>query len=192
MAKLLFGVGINDWHGQCQSSVGGKNVMCPYYSRWTQMLRRCYDKKFLLKYPTYSGCVVSSEWLSFSVFREWMEKQSWQGKHLDKDIIASGNKVYSEATCAFVHPATNLFMNKNEAMGNNLPTGVHWSRKDKKFLAQCSDPFKKTNVFLGYFESAEEASIAYFDYKHSLAVIIAGFESDQRVVDALMTRYAKH
>jgi hypothetical protein len=120
-----------------------------------------------------------------------MNKQDWQGKHLDKDIITPGNKVYSESTCAFVYPATNLFMNKNEAMGSNLPTGVHWRKKDKKFLAQCSNPFKKTDVFLGYFGSAEEASEAYLDYKHSLAVLISSLESDHRVINALMTRYAK-
>ena len=117
MNKLVCGVGVNDlpYMAQVNEDVtkdGGKRILksvfrCKYYTTWRSMIERCYSKKYLESRPSYIGTSVCSEWLYATAFRKWMEKQDWQGKCLDKDIIVPGSKLYSPDTCAFVLNATN-------------------------------------------------------------------------------------
>lgn len=77
------------------------------YKTWASMLQRCYDKKFQAGNPTYTDCSVDPEWHNFQNFAEWMSKQDYRGKELDKDIKVKGNEVYSPETCMFVTQAEN-------------------------------------------------------------------------------------
>lgn len=115
--KLVRGVGINNADYAVQrfetiGCVGGKRKrkkvwVCPYYRAWENMLSRCYSAKYQERQPAYIGCTVSEEWLTFSNFKAWMEKQEWEGKQLSKDLLFEGNKVYSAENCVFVTRAVN-------------------------------------------------------------------------------------
>ena len=70
------------------------------YRTWKSMID-LHSAKYQDKYPTYKGCAVSKEWLTFSVFKAWMVTKDWQDNHLDKDILFEGDKVYSPETCVF-------------------------------------------------------------------------------------------
>ena len=75
------------------------------YGAWARMLRRCYDTKFLAKYPTYTGCTVHPEWHNFQNFANWYyENHPKDGLkyELDKDIKHPGNKEYAPDKCLFV------------------------------------------------------------------------------------------
>ena len=100
-------VGINDATYIVKTTINGKRVTCPYYSKWSEMIRRCYSTEYQGRKPTYSDCCVHAGWWLFSSFKRWMEKQDWQGKHLDKDLIKAGNKMYSPLTCVFVSNKVN-------------------------------------------------------------------------------------
>ena len=54
MRKVL-GVGINDADYKVSKTkwIGSSYVstLCPYYDRWRNMLRRCYDEKFIARQP---------------------------------------------------------------------------------------------------------------------------------------------
>lgn len=106
--KPVFGVGTNDADYLTNPTINGKQTKCSIYRTWQSMLMRCYSDKFQAKHPTYTGCSVCDEWLTFSSFRRWMIAQNWQGKQLDKDIRVNGNKVYSPETCCFVTHADNM------------------------------------------------------------------------------------
>jgi len=92
---LVFGVATSDSSYVTQKTIDGVMVVCPFYRKWISMLTRCYSKNYQLRHPTYKGCSVSDEWLLFSAFKSWMKKQDWDGKQLDKDLLISGNKIYS-------------------------------------------------------------------------------------------------
>jgi hypothetical protein len=77
------------------------------YSVWLDMLKRCYDEKYLKKQPTYEGCTVVPEWHNFQNFAKWFEENYIEGMYLDKDIIKEGNKIYGPETCKFVTPQEN-------------------------------------------------------------------------------------
>ena len=154
------------------------------------MLERCYSKKSLESYPTYIGTRVCSEWLSATAFKKWMEQQDWHGKCLDKDIISPGSKLYSPDTCAFVLPATNLFVTASDASRGDYPIGVCLFKPTGKYKAQCNNPFTGKQEHLGLFSTPEEAHEVWRKRKHDLAQLVAATESDPRVVEALKKRYS--
>ena len=200
MKKLVYGVGVNDlgYRVNVQEWVtkdGGKRVrktvfLCEYYSAWASMLERCYSEKFLESKPSYIGTSVCSEWVYASAFKKWMEKQDWQGKCLDKDIIVPGNKLYSPETCAFVSQATNKFVIARGACRGEYPIGVHLYKQTGKYQAKCRNPFSRERGHLGYFSTPEEAHEAWRKYKHELAQLVAATEADPRIVEALKKRYS--
>lgn len=170
--KFVYGVGVNDaWYMTGYRSEEGKQVRCPYYTKWKDTLKRCYSGKFQEKNPTYVGCTVSKEWLLFSNFRKWMEKQDWEGKELDKDLLFKGNKVYSEDTCIFVSKKLNNLLTDCAAAKGNYPQGVSWHKARNKYVAQCNVNGKGNH--LGYSTTEAGAEVAYCTFKADLIMAIA-------------------
>lgn len=186
--KLIFGVGVNDADYFVNPRVGKKRVMCQFYQCWHNMIRRCYSAYCQARQPAYIGCSVCEEWLTFSNFKAWMEKQDWEGKELDKDILFKGNKIYSPETCVFVCPSTNLFTITCTASRGEWPLGVDLYKATGKFKSQCSNNFTKKKEHLGYFSTPDEAHAAWKKRKHELACQLADLQTDQRVADALRSR----
>ncbi len=184
--NLIFGVGINDADYHVAKRVNGVQVNCEFYVAWHGMLKRCYSAKYQEKRPTYIGCSVESSWLTFSNFKRWMEKQDWQGKALDKDILKIGNRHYSESLCAFVDSATNNFVSIKMPIDQ---VGFTWIELVGKFQSQCKNPITGKCEFLGYFKEKEQANFAWRKRKHELACQLADLQTDERVANALRTRY---
>ncbi len=200
MKKLVYGVGVNDLPYRTQvwewvTENGGKRIrklvfICKYYATWRDMLTRCYSEKYLESHPTYIGTSVCSEWLYATAFKKWMELQNWDGKSLDKDIIAPRSKLYSPDTCAFVLKATNSFVVASDAIRGDYPIGVDLCKPSGKYRARCRNPFTGEGEHLGYFSTPEEAHEAWRKRKHELAQLVAATESDPRIVAALKKRYS--
>lgn len=190
---MIYGVAINDLKyptQKCETRIiNGKRVRkvlwkCPYYSRWTAMLTRCYNKDELAKHPTYRNKFVCDEWLIFSNFKNWMEKQDWEGKHLDKDILFEGNEIYSPETCIFVSQEVNKFVIE-KSKDRGLPFGVHFdANRNRPYVAQsgCN--------WIGDFHSAKAAELAWCEYKFDLALELAERIEDKMVAAAIVTRYS--
>ena len=200
--KLVCGVGINDADYVVEKKetigyVGGKRKqrliwICPYYKAWKSMLVRCYSTKYQDRQPTYKGCSVSEEWLTFSKFRAWMENQDWEGKQLDKDLLFEENKIYSSETCVFVTPMVNSFTTDCGATRGEWMIGVCWHKGSSKFMAQCCNPFTKRSEHLGYFNCPQEAHKAWLKRKLELAHLLAAEQTDPRVAKALIERYTNY
>ena len=94
---------------------------CESYLRWHNMMNRCYNDKFHEREPQYIGCYVCEEWLNYSNFKTWFDKNKIQGMSLDldKDILFKGNKEYCAETVAFVpHIINTLFVNGKKNRGD--------------------------------------------------------------------------
>jgi|SRR5690554_94420 len=201
LRKLVYGVGTNDADYVVQKLetigyVDGKRKQktvwtCPYYQTWKNMLERCFSIKCQERNPTYKGCSVSEEWLTFSKFKSWMEKQDFEGKQLDKDLLYEGNKVYSAETCVFVTQMVNKFTNDHGARRGDWLIGVSLDKRRDKFQSRCKNPFTRRNEFLGYFDSEQEAHEAWLKRKLELAHDLAAIQTDERVAEALIRRYSK-
>ena len=200
--NLLFGIGVNDadyvkQKFEALGYVDGKQKqkrvwICPYYQTWKHMLERCYSARYQELYPTYKGCTVSKEWLTFSNFKAWMEKQNFEGLQIDKDLLIVGNKVYSEDTCIFVSPMVNNFARDQGARRGGWLIGVSWNKEKAKFQAECSNPLTKKSNFLGYFTCEQQAHQAWLKRKNELAHELAAIQTDSRVAEALLKRYSNH
>ena len=200
--KVVYGVGINDANYAVERKetiryVDGKQKkklvwICPYYRTWKSMLGRCYSTKLQEKYTTYKGCSVSEEWKTFSNFKSWMECQDFEGMQLDKDLLFSGNKVYSGETCAFVTRVVNMFNTDSGASRGEWLIGVCWDKAAGKFKASCRNPFTKKQENLGRFDSEQEAHQAWLKRKLELAYLLAAEQTDERVAKALIERYTNY
>ena len=199
--KLVYGVGINDADYVVEQkktiNINGVNKQrlvwaCPYYRTWVNILSRCYSSKFQERYPTYKGCSVSKEWLTFSNFRSWMTAQDFEGMQLDKDLLLEGNKVYSPETCVFVTKTVNTFTTDSGATRGEWLIGVNWDKRTNKFRSQCRNPFTKRQERLGYFTCEQEAHQAWLTRKLELAHELAAIQEDPRVAKALVDRYMNY
>lgn len=185
---LLYGVGINDSDYLTRRKINGKYWTCPFYSRWASILQRGYSSKYKAKFPTYKDVTVCEEWLTFSKFKSWMEQQDWKGKVLDKDLLVRGNKVYGPDTCIFIDEKINLFLCEQSNAKRDYPNGVSLCKG--KIRAKGKGP-NGEYLFLGNFDTAEEAKEAWRLSKLNTAKILAATQTDERVIKALLERYEK-
>lgn len=158
--KVVHGVGIND----ADYETGGTSVgLCPCYSAWSGMMRRCYSSSKKTRLSAYANCSVSDSWRSFMSFRAWWVANHRDGWHLDKDLLVYGNKVYGPETCVFVPQEINNFVAESRS-ASSLPVGVSLYRDGVRFLAQCRAG-KGGKSHIGLFDCVESASAAYIKAK---------------------------
>lgn len=169
--RPVYGVGVNDAHYMTNPTINGKKITCPFYAKWTNMLTRCYSEKYHERQPTYIGCSVCDDWLVFSRFKLWMKSQEWEGKHLDKDLLNQGNKVYSPETCIFISRSINALTTDCRAVRGAHPRGVCFDEHAKKYAADVS--LNGKSVKLGHFDCPLEASRAYKKAKYKIIKDVA-------------------
>lgn len=201
--KLVFGIGVMDadYITQINENLGyteeGKKIqkmvwVCPFYVKWKSMLERCYSDRWRIKHPTYQDVSCVPEWIYFTAFKSWMENQDWEGKHLDKDILFPGNKVYGPETCVFVDQAVNSFLTECTASRGEWPIGVSFDKKKGKYKATCSQVTTRKNKNIGFYSNPEEAHQAWLEFKREQAKILAAQQTDPRVSKALIERYENY
>lgn len=155
------------------------------YIRWKSMLTRCYSYEYQKKEPTYKDCYVCEEWLNYSNFKNWYDKNYYEieGEQmaLDKDILVKGNKTYSPDTCVFVPQNINaLFIKRNKARGE-YPIGVYKPNNSNKYKVHCSIFYnwKKQQKYLGYYNNIDDAFNAYKQYKEADIKQMADYYKDK-------------
>lgn len=181
--RKVCGVGVNDADYTVTTDVNGKRVICPIYSRWKNILQRCYDPKCHIRQPTYKDCYVEDDWLSFMNFRRWMTKQDWEGKQLDKDLLVKGNRAYGKDKCIFVNPSVNSFMLERKAKRGEFMIGVIKGRRGNGFASTID------NRYLGQYDTELEAHQVWWKAKCDLAEKLASEQTDPRVANALRMYY---
>ena len=178
----VYGVGVNDANYCTQPRMEGKQVRCPAYRAWANMLRRAYSAKFHAKNTTYSGVTVCEDWHSFMSFRKWWLDKQVDGLYLDKDLLSDA-ACYSPDTCLFVPAWLNTFTIDCGSARGVYPIGVCLHKLRGRFEAMCRNPMSKKLEHLGYFHTPEEAHLAWRTRKLELALDLKPKmdEIDQRI-----------
>lgn len=157
--KTVFGTGYLG--GDYYTPLNSKLV----YSRWKDMLRRCYDEKTQEKQPTYKGITVCEEWHNFQGFAEWWMHnwKSWMDDNwqLDKDIRVKDSKIYSPITCSLVPKEVNTLIMVNRNQRNSYYIGVQ--KIGNRFLSAFTKYGKCVKI--GIFDTELEAFNAYKNAK---------------------------
>jgi len=181
--SLVRGVGLND--SATPTVVSGKPTK-PYVF-WRNMLARCYAVNVQKVQPTYKGCSVSKEWHSFKNFEKWFLENYTEGYDLDKDILFSGNRVYSLNTCVFVPRELNSMLTDSRAARGDCPLGVSFHKRIQKYQARVGEGTGRKH--LGYFKTALEGHKAW---QLAKADVIEAFHTDDpRIRAALDLRVAQ-
>lgn len=174
----VYGIG---YHGEGEYIPSVKGEHSQASRMWKGMLNRCYNKKYTDKKQSYIGCLVCEEWHNFQNFAKWHEENYYeiegQEMHLDKDILVKNNKIYSPETCVFVPECINSLFTKRQSCRGELPIGVHFCKKRHKYIAQCGVDGKR--VYLGGFDSPQEAFNTYKDFKEKEIKRVAGLYKDR-------------
>lgn len=156
--NFLYGKGIND-ASYCVSDYStGEQIVCPYYKRWYDMVKRCYSPHALKRMPSYERYSVCQDWLRFSNFKVWMECQNWSGQVLDKDIVIPGNVNYSPESCVFIPEYLNLAL-----VSVARCKGVSYHKRSNMYYAVITRGSVKSH--LGSFHSEFEAVLCYIEAK---------------------------
>ena len=174
--RLVCGVGINDADYIVNPKVNGKTTLCSFYKTWQSMIKRCYEAKTIARNPSYKGCSVCDDWLTFSIFKDWMVTKSWQGMQLDKDILVTGNKVYSPFTCIFVTLAVNSLVSSRGLNSKGNLRGAHLFKATGKYQAYYGVNGKRKHI--GYFETEGEASNAHIKFRSEYISSVAIKQSE--------------
>ena len=189
--KRYYGVG---YLGEGEYKVKENGKPTRIYDTWKSMLRRCYDKKYHEKYPTYKDCTVSEEWHNFQNFAKWYDNNYYEIKGeimaLDKDILFKHDKIYSPDTCIFVPERINLlFVKSDKSRGKSV---IGTTPKNGKYQVRCQlinpETGKSKNEYLGYYETQEKAFEVYKYYKEKNIKQVADYYKDripQKLYDAM-------
>ena len=183
------GVGFND--SLFQPSIKGKVVW--QYELWKSMLKRCHSERLKKVKPHYRDVTCYNEWLSFSSFVMWVNKEAdYKGKptdlELDKDIIVKGNRVYSPDTCSFVPQEVNKPLSSGKACRGKYPVGVVFNRTGGRLSVSLGCDGEKR--YLGLYDTPEEAFAVYKVAKEAHVKVVADRYKDvlkPEVYNALMS-----
>lgn len=182
--KKIFGVGMTGI--KYPVTKDGENTK--EYVTWYHVLNRCYDSISKEKYPTYKDVTCCKEWLLYENFYEWLHEQEnfekWINLNrsaIDKDILIKGNKIYSPDTCCLVPYHVNGLFCKSNATRGELPIGVRLT-KNKYYTAECCVNNNSHRIFLGNYDTPEEAFQSYKIYKENLIKQIAQEEYNKGTI----------
>lgn len=146
------------------------------YVVWNDMIRRCYSEDSYINSPSYVDCTVCEEWHSFYNFYLWYLDNHYDIEYetmaIDKDILHKGNKIYSPDNCVFVPSNINSLFTKSDAIRGDNPIGVCWHNRDECYEAWCNDGYKD-QIYLGRFQTEEDAFYTYKKFKENLIKQIA-------------------
>lgn len=176
---LFTGVSFNDLKGLGRTR--------EYYV-WRGMMARCYTTKIQEKQPTYKGCTVSDEFLIFSGFYNWYQKQYGADLNfeIDKDLLFKGNKQYHPDKCVLLPKEINSSLRTRKKSRGDLPIGV-CRGKSGSYIAKLNDSSGIRH--LGTFKTPEQAFQAYKVAKEDRLKLLANKYRDQidpRAYEALL------
>lgn len=191
MNKLLHGVGLthSDRYKRTEIGLDGKRARTKEYRLWCHMLDRCYWDYCQARQPTYKGCLVSENFKSFDFFAEWCQTQigfKSDNYHLDKDILGTG-KLYSEDCCVFIPARINSLMLSPKSKKSDLPKGVYFCKRNRKYKAQIRIMSIGSQIGLGYFDSVDEAVKVYNLEKEKIVKSVA--EEYKDIIDPRVYKF---
>lgn len=183
--RLVAGVGINDVdeitnYGKDEN---GKEIRCPLYMRWKNLLSRCYLPSVYghKVNARYEFCTVDERWFKRSNFNSWMRShEGWENMEIDKDLLVPGNTVYGPDTCCLLPSEVNSLLIDQVSKHGHLK-GV--AIRGKSFYATFNDKNKRKYIKCA---NEQEAHEVYKKYRYRQLIEATSLVKEQKIKDALV------
>lgn len=168
--RTLFGVG---YLGCNDANAVRDNYI---YSKWANMMQRCYDENTHRLKPYYAQCTAEIEFQNFSNYRLWHKENAMGDRKvdLDKDILIPGNTIYSSETCTLVTHFTNTVFETTKGIDSNIVKNNTTGKYDVSMIILG----KREEI--GSFDTEKEAKQEFINYKNDYISEFA--ESSKRKV----------
>ena len=184
----VFGKGVQDIPNAQRDPIYRKA-----YSRWYNLLQRCYSSEFKKKNPTYTRSCMCDEWLTFSKFYDWLVSfDNWENLEIDKDLLSG--YFYSPETCLLIPKKLNCFLTFSQSTNTSMIGVNYYTPKGQKqgvFRATISMKRygKTSNKHLGHFNTPLEGHLAWLEAKiHQLDEHIeSSFSKLKEILEKLKT-----
>ena len=133
------------------------------YLVWRDIIYRCYKPKVMNRRPCYVNCEVDDRWHNFQNFADWYVKHEFSGLgyQVDKDLLVSGNSVYSPDNCCLLPKEINGKIQTSNSRTKLVGTTFH--KASGRWQSQIRVDGKQ--LFLGTFDTQIEAHLAYVEAK---------------------------
>lgn len=176
--KKVQGHGINDMpKGWRIENEWNKRV----YSKWHNMLIRCYNEDYHIREPTYKDCSVCERWLVLSNFVEdvplitgYNEERFLNGElELDKDKKKDENKHYTMKYCTWLlKPENGSLAHKGKPLSEETRQKISEAHKGKQLSEETKLKMSENSGMKGKFGSEHHNSkqVAQYD-KQTLELI---------------------
>ena len=133
------------------------------YLVWRDIIYRCYKPEVMNRRPCYVNCEVDDRWHNFQNFADWYVKHEFSGLgyQVDKDLLVSGNSVYSPDNCCLLPKEINSKIQTSNSRTKLVGTTLH--KVSGRWQSQIRVDGKQ--LFLGTFDTQIEAHLAYVEAK---------------------------
>lgn len=164
--RTVYGIGYLG-NGKYKTREAGK--IKKYYTSWVYMFK-CYSEDFLSKHPHIKKYKVCVKWHNLQTFAKWYEENYVEGYIFDANILSDGSNTYSPDTCCFVPRDVKQFMlNKRIKQNKNLPTGVSFNKRAKKYCVHMGEFKSKLPSFIRQFNTIKEAEKVYTEHRKKIS-----------------------
>jgi len=157
------------------SHINGEHAPDKIYAYWIRMITRCYNEKEQQKPSSraYIDKWVRDDWHNFQNFAEWaLTQPNWDYEdfELDKDLLVTGNKIYSPDACCFLPADINTFLSSRDS--GKFMRGVNiinpkTPNSSVGYVARCH--VGNERKYLGFYKTEEEAHSVYKQFKEQYA-----------------------
>ena len=136
------------------------------YNVWSSMIERCYSPTSSMSNKNdsyFTKVFVCSEWQDYQNFAEWFSLNYKKGYQLDKDLLYKNNNQYCPEKCCMLPSELNAVLINKKGYNNGLPVGVTYHKRDKVYVAKCSDGNFVQHI--GNYRDLDMAKKAYSEFK---------------------------
>ena len=140
------------------------------YSIWRGVVVRATSSYFKELYPSYKNVGICPEWLAYTSFKEWYDKQYKEdGWEIDKDLLSGKeNKIYSPSTCVLLPKEINHLLANKRRTNTSGYTGVRKCVGTCKF--EVNIKVKGIQKRIGVYGTEEEAYSIYKQERENIAI----------------------
>lgn len=160
------------------------------YKIWLNILIACYDAHTLNRNNRTVNHVICDEWRNFQVFAKWLVGLGYYDSSvytINQSLLGGDSLVYSPETVCYIPISLRNHLGVKWKRGrDDLPQGVQWCKRTKKYNATIS---MGGAVHLGRHFKLADAAYAYKLAKEKYVKEVAELhrhELEPRVYEALM------